>query len=127
MSKFHSALQRAYRTLITEQEQPPVDPNAAAVPPAPDAVAPEQAAPTPMPEVPEEKSAEQIEKLSPEGMVFLVRLLSKALMIERLDPDEENKIVEFGDINENNAKEALKQFLPIIQRYSPSFEGIPKI
>lgn len=121
MSQFHSLLNRAYRTIITEQEQPPVQD----APPIP---APEQAAPTPVPEIPEQQPPEeQIEKLSPEGMVFLVRLISKALMIERLDPDEENKIVEFGDINENNAKKALKEFLPIIQRYAPSYESIPKV
>jgi hypothetical protein len=125
MSKFHSALQRAYRTIITEQEQPPIDPNAA-VPAPPQGVAPEQAAPTPIPEVPEEQGVEQIEKLSPEGMVFLVRLLAKALMIERLDPDEEKKIVDFGDINENNAKEALKNLMPIIQHYTPSLEDMPR-
>lgn len=118
MSTFHSLLNRAYREIITEQEQPPA-------PPAPPAAVPDQAAPTPVPEIPEEKP--ETEALSPEGMVFLIRLLSKALMIERLDPDEEQKIVEFGDINEINAKDALKQFLPIIQRYAPSFESIPKI
>lgn len=118
MSTFHTLLNRAYREIITEQEQPPV-------PPAPAGAVPDQAAPTPIPEVPEEKP--ETEPLSPEGMVFLIRLIAKALMIERLDPDEEQKIVEFGDINESNAKDALKQFLPIIQRYSPSFESIPKI
>jgi len=121
MSRFHKLLNKSYKELITEQEQPPVPPTDAAPPQA----APDQAAPTPMPEVPEQKP--ETEPLSPEGMVFLVRLLSKALMIERLDPEEEKKIVEFGDINENNAKKALEEFIPIIQRYTPSFEAIPKI
>jgi len=119
MSRFHSLLNRTYREIITEQEQPPI-------PPAPpEGVAPDQAQPTPIPEIPQQKS--DTDPLSPEGMVFLVRLIAKALMIERLDPDEEEKIVDFGDINENNAKDALKSFLPIIQRYSPSFESIPRI
>ena len=119
MSRFHSLLNRTYREIITEQEQPPI-------PPAPpEGIAPDQAQPTPFPEIPEQKP--ETDPLSPEGMVFLVRLIAKALMIERLDPDEEEKIVDFGDINENNAKDALKSFLPIIQRYSPSFESIPRI
>lgn len=113
MSRFHQILNKGYKELITEQEQPPVPP------------APEQAAPTPVPEIPEQQP--ETEAFSPEGMVFLVRMIAKALMIERLDPDEENKIVEFGDINEINAKDALKEFLPIIQRYAPSFESIPRI
>ena len=121
MSRFHKLLNRSYKELITEQEQPPVP----AETPAPAQAAPDQSVPTPMPEVPEQKP--ETESLSPEGMVFLVRMIAKALMIERLDADEENKIVEFGDINENNAKEALKTFLPVIQRYAPSFESIPKI
>jgi hypothetical protein len=121
MSRFHQILNKGYKELITEQEQPPV-------PPAPEETtqaAPEQAAPTPVPEIPEQQP--ETEAFSPEGMVFLVRMIAKALMIERLDPDEENKIVEFGDINEINAKDALKEFLPIIQRYAPSFESIPRI
>jgi hypothetical protein len=121
MSRFHKILNKGYKELITEQDQPPVPPT----PEAPAQAAPDQAAPTPVPEIPEQPS--NTEALSPEGMVFLVRMIAKALMIERLDADEENKIVEFGDINENNAKEALRQFLPIIQRYAPSFESIPKI
>lgn len=121
MSRFHTMLNRAYREIITEQDQPPV-------PPAPPQAAPEQAAPTPMPDIPEDTNQDQeVEPLSSESFVFLMRLLSKALMIERLDSEEEKKIVEFGDINENNARKALELFLPIIRRYSPAFESIPKI
>jgi hypothetical protein len=122
MSRFHSLLNRTYREIITEQDQPPVPP---AAPPAPEGAVPDQAQPTPVPEIPEQKP--NIEALSSEGMVFLVRLIGKALMIQNIDPDEEEKITEFGDINENNAKEALKNFMPIIQRYSPSVESIPNI
>jgi hypothetical protein len=125
MSQFHSLLNRAYRTIITEQEQPPVQVDAQAQP----MPAPEQAAPTPVPEIPEQQPPEEeIEKLSPEGMVYLIKLIGKSLMIQNLDPDEERKIVEFlSDMNEVNAQKALDEFLPIIQRYAPSVESIPKV
>lgn len=125
MSKFHKLLNRAYRTIITEQEQPPVqeDPALAQAAAQP---APEQAAPTPMPEeAPQEQQQKDI--LSPEGMVFLVRLLPKALMIDTLEPNEEQMLSDIGDIDEINAKEALKKIIPIIQKYAPSTEKLPKI
>lgn len=125
MSKFHKLLNRAYRTIITEQEQPPVqeDPALAQAAAQP---APEQAAPTPMPEeAPQEQQQKDI--LSPEGMVFLVRLLPKALMIDTLETNEQQMLSDIGDIDEINAKEALKKIIPIIQKYAPSTEKLPKI
>lgn len=123
MSKFHKLLNRTYRTIITEQEQPPVqeDPVLAQ---AATQTAPEQATPTPMPE---ETPQQQKDILSPEGMVFLVRLLPKALMIDTLEPNEEEMLSDIGDIDEINAKEALKKIIPIIQKYAPSTEKLPKI
>lgn len=121
MSKFHSELQRAYRTLITEQDQPPVDPNAAAPTPAPDAVAPEQAAPTPMPEIPEEQPTEP-QPLTSIGKTMLVRLIAQALMINGIKTEEEQKIDSIGDINAENANEALKILIPIVTHYSQDEE-----
>ena len=125
MSNFHKLLNRAYREIITEQEQPPVQPDPALAQAATQA-APEQTAPTPMPENPQGSSA-KTEILSPEGMVFLIRLLPKALMIDTLEPNEEELLADIGDIDEYNAKDALKKIIPIIQKYAPSTEKLPKI
>jgi hypothetical protein len=124
MSKFHNILNRAYRVVITEQDQPPVqeDPNLqqAAAP----AVAAEQQAPTP---IEGEAKGDEKDILSPEGMVFLIRLLPKALMIDTLDTNEEALIADIGEIDEYNAREALKKLIPIIQKYAPSTEKLPTI
>ena len=122
MSRFHSLLNRTYREIITEQEQPPVPP---AAPPAPEGAVPDQAQPTPVPEIPEQKP--DTEPLSSLGEVLYVRLIAKSLMVQSIDPDEETEIVEFGDINPNNAKKAMKVFLPIIKRYYPDDDSIPRI
>jgi len=119
MSRFHSLLNRTYREIITEQEQPPI-------PPAPpEGIAPDQAQPTPIPEIPEQQP--DTEPLSSLGEVLYVRLIAKSLMVQSIDPDEETEIVEFGDINANNAKKAMKVFLPIIKRYYPDDDSIPRI
>lgn len=123
MSRFHQILNRAYREIITEQDQPPVPP----AEPLPAEPAPEQAAPTPIPDAPESKDEQPKEILSPEGMVFLVRLLPKALMIDTLDTTEEAMLADIGDIDEYNAKEVLKKLIPIIQKYAPSSEKLPKV
>lgn len=125
MSNFHKLLNRAYREIITEQEQPPVQPDPALAQAA--QPAPEQAAPTPMPEEAPQEQEAQKDILSPEGMVFLVRLLPKALMIDTLEPNEEALLSDIGDIDEVNAKDALKKIIPIIQKYAPSTEKLPKI
>lgn len=115
MSKFHSLLNKAYREIITEQDQPEIK--------APDVVQPDQAAPTPAPETPEVPK----EPMSPEGMVFLIRLIKKALMIEELEPDEEKIIADMGNIDEKNAREAIDKLMPIIQKYAPSVESLPEV
>lgn len=117
MSNFHKLLNRAYREIITEQEQPPVQQD-------PALVQPEQATPTPMPEAPVEQKKNI---LSPEGMVMLIRLLPKALMIDTLEPNEERILADLGDIDEYNAEEAFNKILPIIQKYAPSTEKLPEI
>ena len=119
MSKFYSLLNRAYREIITEQDQPEIE--------APDVVKPDQSAPTPAPETTEPSTEKKMEPLSPEGMVFLVRLIKKALMIEELEPDEERAIADLGNIDEVNAKDAIDKLMPIIQKYAPSVETLPKV
>jgi hypothetical protein len=119
MSKFHSLLNKAYREIITEQDQPEIQ--------APDVVQPDQNAPTPAPETPEPPKEQKTEPMSPEGMVFLVRLIKKALMIEELEPDEEKMIADLGNIDEMNAKTAIEKLMPVIQRYAPSVEQLPEV
>ena len=119
MSKFHSLLNKAYREIITEQDQPEIK--------APDVAIPDQAAPTPAPETPEPALQQPKEPMSPEGMVFLVRLIKKALMIEELEPDEEKMISDLGSIDEINAKEAIEKLMPVIQKYAPSVERLPEV
>lgn len=118
MSKFHSLLNKAYREIITEQDQPEIK--------APDVAQPDQAEPTPAPETPE-ATAQPKEPMSPEGMVFLVRLIKKALMIEELEPDEEKMIADLGNIDEINAKDSIEKLMPIIQKYAPSVERLPEV
>jgi hypothetical protein len=124
MSIFHSLLNKAYREIITEQDQPELKTDIALQ--APDVVQPDQAALTPAPEVSEPEAGEK-EAMSPEGMVFLVRLIKKALMIEELEPDEEKIIAELGNIDEINAKNAIEKLMPIIQKYAPSVERLPEV
>jgi hypothetical protein len=120
MSKFNNLLKSAYRELITEQEQVPV---------VPVATAPIE---TPMGTVQQEPmnvQPQQVEKetLSPEGMVFLVRLIQKALMIEDLEPEEEKIIADLGNIEEMNAREAIEKLMPIIRKYAPSTGQLPEV
>ena len=118
MSKFHLLLNRAYREIITEQDQPEIK--------APDIVQHDQQELTPAPEVSDAPSVQK-ETLSPEGMVFFVRMLKKALMIEELQPDEEKAITDLGNIDEVNAKAAIEKLMPIIQKYAPSVETLPEV
>jgi hypothetical protein len=119
MSNFHKLLNRAYREIITEQDQPPI-------PEEQPQAQPDQAAPTPIPEIPEQKPT-KTETLSPENKVFLVRLLPKALMIDTLDTQEQQMLANIGDIDEINANEALEKIVPIINKYAPSSEKLPKV
>ena len=32
-----------------------------------------------------------------------------------------------GEINENNAREVLKKIIPIIEKYAPSTDDLPKV
>jgi hypothetical protein len=123
MSRFLNELQRAYRQIITEQEQPPV----AAAPDASaeaGAVAPEQAVPTPVPEQPPE---EEVQPLSSQAEVFYLRLISRALMIEGIRAEDEQKIIELGDINEENTQSAKELFVDIISVYSPDHDVLQNI
>jgi hypothetical protein len=122
MSNFHKLLNRAYREIITEQDQPPVPLEQEGVPATPD-----QSAPTPVPEEQPKENQGEKDILSPEGMVFLVRLLPKALMIDTLDTSEQAMLSDIGDIDEVNAKDVLKKIIPLIQKYAPSSEKLPKV
>jgi hypothetical protein len=121
MSRFHNLLKSAYRELITEQEQPPVPPTDTTGIETPMGM-------TPPPQETSDAQVQDVQKepMSPEGMVFLVRLIQKALMIEDLEPEEEKTIADLGNIEEVNAREAIEKLMPIIRKYAPSTEQLPE-
>lgn len=103
--KFADLVDTRLKSLL---EQTPVPADFTA--PAPAAPAPVAAAPVQAPaaEVPEQKS------LTPEGEVFLINLIRKALF---LNPDdiELNTIKNLPEVNEKNASEVLKQIIKLMQ------------
>lgn len=59
--------------------------------------------------------------LSPEGEVFLVRLLKKALFLNPGDIDEK-MLKDLPEINETNASEVLNSIVEIMKKYSNSID-----
>jgi len=91
----------------------PMDP-AAAVAPAPVPAPVPASAPAPTPE-------ETQKALTPEGEVFLVRLLKKALFMNPGDIDEK-ALSELPEINEKNAAEVLNNIVGIMRKYSTELD-----
>jgi len=116
MSRFHTLLNRAYREIITEQEQPPVPQGT-----------PEQAAPTPIPEIPETQPQPQspVKPLTSEGETVLVRILAKAILVDITDPVDELSVKDISEnkINAENAQESLTKLVSIIRKYDQSVSG----
>jgi len=87
-----------------------------------DAPAPVEDAPAPVEAPVEEPAPEpQVETLSPESEVLLVRLIKKALVTE-IDANDVDSISALEDINENNAKESLKMLINIMKKYSTDID-----
>lgn len=63
----------------------------------------------------------QIETLSPESEVLLVRLLKKALVTE-IDPEDVDTITSLNDINEINAKDTLTMLINVMKKYSTDID-----
>ena len=63
----------------------------------------------------------QIETLSPESEVLLIRLLKKALVIE-IDPEDVDTISSLSDINEVNAKQTLTMLIAVMKKYSTDID-----
>ena len=63
----------------------------------------------------------EVETLSPESEVLLVRLIKKALVTE-IDANDVDSISALEDINENNAKESLKLLINIMKKYSTDID-----
>ena len=63
----------------------------------------------------------QIETLSPESEVLLVRLLKKALVTE-IDPEDVDTISSLSDINEVNAKQTLTMLIAVMKKYSTDID-----
>ena len=85
----------------------PVDP--AQIPPAAPAL-------PPAPEL-----AQTSKPLSPEGEVFLVRLLKKALFMNPGDIDEK-LLTDLPEINETNAADVLTQIINVMKKYSTEID-----
>jgi hypothetical protein len=63
----------------------------------------------------------QVEQLSPEGEVLLVRLIKKAL-VTKIEPSDVETLSELSDINEVNAKSSLEQLINIMKKYSQDID-----
>ncbi len=66
-------------------------------------------------------SEPEVEQLSPEGEVLLVRLIKKAL-VTKIDPNDVDSINELADINEVNAKSSLQMLINIMKKYSQDID-----
>ncbi len=63
----------------------------------------------------------QVEKLSPESEVLLVRLIKKAL-VTQIDANDVDSLSDLSDINEVNAKTSLQMLINIMKKYSPDID-----
>lgn len=63
----------------------------------------------------------EVQPLSPESEVLLIRLMRKALVTE-ISPEDVDSLSEMGDINEKNAKEGLTTLINIMKKYSSDIE-----
>lgn len=70
------------------------------------------------PEAAPEPEADEPQTFSPQSEVMLVRLLKQALIMD-VKPDDIITINKIGDINENNAKDALTKIVTLMKVYSP--------
>jgi len=93
-------------------EIPAADPAPVVAPQAPEM----PAAPTPTDTAPETSKP-----LTPEGEVFLVRLLRKALFMNPGELDEK-LLSDLPEINENNAAEVLNKIVEIMKKYSSNID-----
>jgi len=107
--KFLDLVQKKFNTL---QEQTPGDMASLPVDPAAAPVVAPAAAP---------ETQEQLKPLTPEGEVFLVRLLRKALFMNPGDLDEK-ALKELPEINETNAADTLTKIIDIMKKYSADID-----
>tara|TARA_R110000772_G_scaffold81682_1_gene173628 strand:+ start:255 stop:542 length:288 start_codon:yes stop_codon:yes gene_type:complete len=75
----------------------------------------------PVEEVPVEEPVAEVETLSPESEVLLVRLLKKAL-VTKINPEDVNTIASITDINEINAKQTLTMLINVMKKYSTDID-----
>lgn len=100
---------KTYNAILEQDEELP-----------PEEVPPEEVPPE---EIPAEEPAPEpeVEQLSPESEVLLVRLIKKALVTE-IDPNDVDSINELSDINEVNAKSSLQMLINIMKKYSQDID-----
>ena len=68
-----------------------------------------------------EQPEPEVEKLSPESEVLLVRMIKKAL-VTQIDSNDVDSITSLGDINEKNAKSSLSLLINIMKKYSTDID-----
>jgi len=66
-------------------------------------------------------SEPEVEQLSPEAEVLLVRLIKKALVTD-IDSNDVDSISELSDINETNSKQSLQMLINIMKKYSQDID-----
>lgn len=82
----------------------------------------DEVAPETETEVQPEPAAEpEVETLSPESEVLLVRLIKKAL-VTSIDPEDVDSLSEMGDVNEKNARVSLTTLINIMKKYSTDLD-----
>jgi|GEM_PF-3236111 len=113
--KFISILEKKYKEL---NEQVPGE-----VPGQPVDLGIPSASPLPTPAAPEPAPASEQKPLTPEGEVFLVRLLRKALFMNPGDVDEK-ALKDLPEVNETNASDVLTSIVDIMKKYSNSIDVI---
>ena len=110
MKKFDTLLNNVYGRILLEQEQQAIPQNGGPVQPG----AQPATAPAPAPEPPPEEPQEP-EKITPEGKLFLVDLIRKALAIspDSLSP-EEKAVFADSEIQSGNIEDILSKLQQII-------------
>ena len=72
-------------------------------------------------EEPATESEPEVQTMSPESEVLLVRLIKKALVTE-IDSNDVDSINELSDINEINAKSSLQTLINIMKKYTTDID-----
>jgi len=117
--KFVDLYHKRFKELL--EQGPAVDPTLTVPLPGQPAVDPMQQQPA-TPAMPSTNAQPEEQKpLTPEGEVFLVRLLRKALFMNPGDLDEK-ALKDLPEVNERNASDVLNNIVSIMKKYSDTID-----